>query len=32
MNNVVQFARNIGDSLTNLVSRMGTDRDKASHG
>lgn len=32
MNNVVQFARMVGDSLTNLVSRMGTDRDKAAHG
>ena len=31
MNNVIQFARAVGDSLTNLVSRMGTDRDKASH-
>ncbi|WP_428029798.1 DUF1073 domain-containing protein [Ancylobacter sp.] len=27
---VVQFARFVGDSLTNLVSRMGTERDKAS--
>lgn len=32
MTNIVQFARGLGDSLTNLVSRMGTDRDKASHG
>jgi phage-related protein (TIGR01555 family) len=29
MGNILTFAR---DSLTNLVSRMGTDRDKASHG
>lgn len=32
MSKVVQFAQYVGDSLTNLVSRMGTDRDKASHG
>lgn len=31
MANIVQFARAVGDSLTNLVSRMGTERDKASH-
>ena len=29
MGNVVSFARFLGDGLTNLVSRMGTDRDKA---
>lgn len=29
MNNVVQFARNLGDSLTNLVANLGTGRDKA---
>lgn len=29
MQNVVQFGRRVADSLTNLVSRMGTDRDKA---
>lgn len=27
----LDIARFVGDSLTNLVSRMGTDRDKASH-
>ena len=32
MASVLQFARSVSDSLTNLVSRMGTDRDKASHG
>ncbi|TKT79986.1 phage portal protein [Aquamicrobium sp. LC103] len=31
MGSVVNFARVIGDSLTNLVSRMGTERDKAAH-
>lgn len=30
MSKVVQFAQRVGDSLTNLVSRMGTERDKAS--
>lgn len=30
MGSVVNIARFLGDSLTNLVSRMGTDRDKAS--
>lgn len=29
MANVVQFARNIGDSLTNLVANLGTSRDKS---
>lgn len=29
MNNVVQFARNLGDSLTNLVANLGTPRDKS---
>lgn len=31
MGSVLSFARGIGDSLTNLVSRMGTERDKSSH-
>lgn len=31
MGSVVNIARYVGDSLTNLVSRLGTDRDKASH-
>ena len=30
MGSVLRFTRYIGDSLTNLVSRMGTERDKAS--
>lgn len=29
MSTVVQFARNIGDSLTNLVANLGTSRDKS---
>lgn len=31
MGAVIDIARRFGDSLTNLVSRMGTERDKASH-
>jgi hypothetical protein len=31
MGTVIDVARRFGDSLTNLVSRMGTDRDKAAH-
>lgn len=29
MSSVVQFARNIGDSLTHLVANLGTSRDKS---
>jgi len=31
MGAVIDIARRFGDGLTNLVSRMGTDRDKATH-
>ena len=31
MGKVIDMARSFGDSLTNLVSRMGTDRDKSAH-